>query len=109
MKYVKTNDGASTPPMYTKSKNRIYATVDENDDVKYITLHGNQWKVQNEGYNRSRQIDIKGRPHKIDGERILPHTHFGYYHNHGTIRPTKSDQKIMDNVLKEWYNFKSKK
>ena len=106
IKFVKPNDGATTAPMYTKTKSRIYATLDENDEVKYITLHGKTWKAMNEGYNRSRQIDIKGKKHKIDGDPTIPHTHFGYHHDKGTIKPTKSDQKLMDKVLTEWYNYK---
>lgn len=110
IKFVKPNSGSTTAPMYTKTKGRIYATLDDNDEVKYITTYGKTWKVLNEGYNRTSQIDLSGPSHIVNGVELKPpHTHYGYRHEeNGTAKPTAAERKIIDKVLTEWYNHKHK-
>lgn len=99
IKYVTPTSGATTAPMYTKTSDRIYATVDGEGDVKYITFY-------DDNLNRYKQIDVKGQPHKVDGKLILPHTHYGYLHDeNGTFKPTQEEVGVIDKVLIEWYNF----
>lgn len=106
IKFVRTNKGATTAPMYTKTAGRIYATIDEEGDVKFIAFYDESEKEEKK---RVKQIDLKGRPHLIDGELVIPHVHFGYLHyENGTFRPSEEEQKLIDFIIKEWYDFNSR-
>ncbi|MCC4345075.1 hypothetical protein LMB39_08665 [Limosilactobacillus reuteri] len=100
IKFVSINGGKSaTPPMETMTKKRIYVTINDEEKIKSIDFYNDSGK-------RVKQIDVTGRPHIIDGERVLPHTHFGYFHEEtgGTKRATKSEQELIDKVKRIWNN-----
>lgn len=44
IKFVRYNNGSATAPMETMSKNRIYATIDYNGNVKYISFYDKENK-----------------------------------------------------------------
>ena len=99
IKFVRNNTGSTTAPMETMSKNRIYATIDYKNDVKYISFYDKQNK-------RNKQIDLD-HYHNINGKKEKPHTHVGYIHDeYGTRNPNSSEGKIIENVLSAWYNRK---
>jgi len=94
---------AAKTPMETRAKGRIYVTVTTDGGLKAITSYDKVGK-------RYKQIDISGRPHTINGKRILPHTHVGYEHDeHGTNNPSEKERKLVDKVLSIWNNKNSKK
>lgn len=99
IKFVKYNDSKSAKtPQETMTKGRVYVTVNENGDLKAITYYDKSGK-------RIKQIDISGKPHKIDGKWILPHSHYGYYHDEkGTFKLTKGERDIIDKVINLWNN-----
>lgn len=100
IKFVSINGGKSaTPPMETMTRKRIYVTINNQEKIKSIDFYDDSGK-------RVKQIDVTGRPHKIDGEQVLPHTHFGYFHeeNGGTKRVTKSERELIDKVKRIWNN-----
>ena len=103
IKYVTPTSGTLTAPMFTQTQGRVYATIDDHNDVKYITYY-------DKALNRYKQADIKGRKHIINGKPRLPHVHYGYYHDeHGTFKPTKKEQRLIEKIVTEWYNFNSRK
>ena len=102
IKFVQSNSGSAKTPMETMTHGRVYATVNDRDQVKAITYYDKHNK-------RYKQIDIIGKKHEVDGEKIIPHTHKGYVHDeHGTKAPSAKQQKMIDRVLKAWQNRKSK-
>lgn len=98
IKFVQYKDAKSAkPPMETKTSGRVYATVNENGEVKYISYYDKHNK-------RSKQIDVIGKKHTIDGRPEIPHTHVGYLHEeHGTRLLTSKEKKMVERVLKIWY------
>lgn len=97
IKYVRYNDGSTTAPMETMTRNRVYATVDYKDEVKHISFYDNENK-------RYKQIDLD-HYHKIDGVKKKHHTHQGYFHDEfGTRIPNSTEEKIVEKVLSEWHN-----
>lgn len=99
IKFVKYNNGATTAPMETRAKNRIYVTVTKQNKVKHIDFYKNG--------KRYKQIDVIGKPHYIDGVAVLPHTHFGYKHDeNGTYHPTKEENDLIAKVQNMWKNRK---
>lgn len=102
IKFVKSVTGNAKAPMETMTKGRIYVTVNEKDELKYITFFDRQNK-------RRRQIDLMGNFHIIDGEKVLPHVHKGYIHNeNGDRKLTKKEQTIVERVKRTWYNRNNK-
>ncbi len=101
IKFVKYNDTTSSKtPMETMTKGRIYVTVNNENKPKNITFY-------DENNKRYKQIDLFGTPEKIDGEYVIPHTHYGYWHKeNGTKRPTTDEQKMIDRIMRIWYNKK---
>ena len=94
IKFVKPNEGSTTAPIETQSKNRIYVTLDYKDEPKFVTYYDEDGK-------RYKQIDLTGQPHKIDGVPKLPHTHMGYNHNENGDRDlTEDERKIVDRIKK---------
>ena len=83
IKFVKYNNSKSAKtPMETMTKERIYVTVNNNNELSSITYYDNKGK-------RNRQIDLK---HKHDGN--VPHIHIGYEHNEkGTRKLSTTEQK----------------
>lgn len=99
IKFVKHLNGSATNPMKTRTKNRVYVSVNKNNKIKAISFYKNE--------KRYKQIDISGKPHYIDGKPVLPHTYYGYVHSeNGTFEPTKREMKIIENVKKTWNNEK---
>ena len=102
IKYVKSNTGAARAPVETMTKGRVYATVNEKNQVKSISYYDKHNK-------RYKQIDVSGQPHLVNGKLTLPHVHIGYLHDEGGTRaPTKKEQKFIERVLKTWYYHNSK-
>lgn len=103
IKFVRYKDGASKAPMETMSKNRIYATVNNQNEVRNISFYDKDNK-------RYKQIDLEGKPHIINGVPTLPHTHFGYIHaENGTDKLSKAERRVIDRVKKTWDNFNKSK
>ena len=99
IKFVRYNNGSATAPMETMSKNRIYATIDYKENVKYISFYDKENK-------RYKQIDLD-HYHKVNGIKEKPHSHYGYIHDeNGTQKPNASDREIIDRVERIWQNKK---
>lgn len=99
IKFVKRNEGSTTAPLETMIKGRIYATVDKENEIKYISFYDQNNK-------RYKTIEVKGRPHR--GIKT-PHIHYGYEHQEydpkqSKLIPTNKDISIIDKVKKAWYN-----
>lgn len=94
VKYKLSNQ--ATAPMETKTKNRIYVTVNDKNEIKYISFYDSKGKRQS-------QIDVSGKPHTINGRRELPHVHLGYEHNENGNRViTNSEKLLVDKVKNLW-------
>ncbi len=97
IKYVKYKNGSATAPLETMSKGRVYALVNDKNEVKSISYYDKHQK-------RYKQIDLD-HPHKIDGKWIQPHTHYGYMHDEkGSKQLTSSQKKMVDRIVTTWYN-----
>lgn len=99
IKFVRYNDSsAAKTPMETMTKGRIYVTVTTDNRLKAITRYDKENK-------RYKQIDLIGQEHLIGGEKVIPHSHLGYWHyEYGTKTPSDRDQKLIDKVRKIWNN-----
>lgn len=101
IKFVKYNNGSTTAPMETMTKNRVYATLDYKNEVKHISYYDKQNK-------RYKQIDID-HYHDVNGIKEKPHTHKGYIHDeHGTVKPSMSEKKMIEKVIKIWQDRNKK-
>lgn len=99
IKIIKRLDGNTTAPMETMTKGRIYATVDKNNNIKFITFYD----VENE---RNKQIDVKGPRHKLID---TPHTHIGYEHDEVATRNINEEEmKIVNYALQLWNKRRKK-
>lgn len=97
--YVKHNGTSVTAPMETRTRGRIYVTLDKDNNVKHITFY------DKETGERIKQIDVRGRKHN----GMIPHTHLGYEHDeHGTRQLNPKEQKIVDRIIDDW-NSKRKR
>lgn len=86
--------------METMTRGRVYVLIGKNDEPRAVTYYDKSNK-------RYKQIDIKGRPHKIDGKYVLPHTHYGYFHDEGgTDRLTAKEKRSVDRIVLYWYHHK---
>lgn len=99
IKFIKQNEASSIKtPMETMTKDRIYVTLGKNDEPKSITQYSK------DGLRR-KQIDLNGKPHKINGKWELPHTHKGYWHDEeGTRVLTKEEKNLVAKINKIWKN-----
>ena len=99
VKVVKANTGGANSPMETATAGRIYATVDKDNDIKFITFYDANGE-------RIKQIDIKGKKH----QGALPHTHNGYEHDEYGTYPgmTDKDKRTVENILKNWNRHRKK-
>lgn len=99
IKFVKYNDSKSAKtPLETMTKNRVYVTVNDKNELKAITYYDDVGK-------RMKQVDITGAKHKINGKDTIPHTHEGYLHaEKGTRGLTKKETELVDKVKKIWEN-----
>lgn len=97
VKFVKINEGATTAPMETMTKGRIYVTVGKNDTLKSISWYSKDGK-------RRKQIDLT-HAHKIDGKRERPHVHLGYKHDEGGNRTlTLGELHLARKIERVWAN-----
>ena len=97
IKFIKHNNGSATAPMETQTKGRIYTIINAQNKIKSIAFYRNG--------KRYKQIDVTGKPHFIDGNAVLPHTHFGYVHSeNGTDYPTEEENKIIAKAKRIWKN-----
>ena len=101
IKFVQRIGDSASAPLETMTKGRVYATVNTADEVKYISYYDTENK-------RIKTIDLD-KPHK----GISPHVHHGYNHNEndgpkGATGLSTKERKMVDNVLKTWYNRKGK-
>ncbi len=99
IKFIKQNENTSiNTPMETITKGRVYVTLGKDNMPKSITYYDGVGK-------RNKQIDIVGKPHKIKGKYVIPHTHKGYLHyEHGTSNPSPKEIKMIERVIKTWHN-----
>ncbi|HEN5913937.1 hypothetical protein WA04_00720 [Streptococcus agalactiae] len=98
IKFVRNESGSASSPMETRSKRRIYVTINKKDNIKAITFYDKKLK-------RSRQIDVSGNKHYVDGKRIIPHVHKGYLHNENGDRDLSiNERKLLVRVKRIWDN-----
>ncbi len=101
VKFIKQNDEAASnkTPMETMTRARVYVLIGKNDAPKAVTYYDNANK-------RYKQIDIEGRPHKIDGKYVLPHAHYGYWHDEvgGSKNLTAKEKRSVDRIVSYWYH-----
>lgn len=82
-----------TAPMDTRTKGRIYVTVNEHDQLTFITFY-KQGK-------RKAQIDLT-KPHNDLG---VPHIHKGYIHDeNGTRKSNLQEKRLVEKVQNLWHN-----
>lgn len=97
IKYVAVNEGSSTAPLETMTRGRVYVTVNESEQtLKAITFYDRENK-------RFRQIDLD-HYHKINNKSEKPHVQADYYHDGEASLPTEKDRRLIDKVMKKWYN-----
>lgn len=85
----------------TQTKGRVYAEVNNKNEVKTIYYFDNDLK-------KKKSIDLRHYH-----EKMKPHTHHGYIHNEndglkGATNLTPKERKMVERVLKLWYNNKGK-
>ena len=98
VKFVRSISGSAKTPMETRTKGRVYVTVSERNILKSITFYDRKNK-------RRRQIDLAGRPHKINGKYTIPHVHKGYVHNeNGDRNLSHKEQRLVAKINKIWDN-----
>lgn len=101
IKFVRFKDsGSAKTPQETMTKGRVYVTVNARDVPIAITYYG-------EG-KRVKTIDLT---HVHAG--MKPHTHHGNIHNEndgpkGATNLTTKELKMVERILKIWYNSLSK-
>lgn len=100
IKFVRYNDAKSAKtPMETMTRNRVYVTVNNKDEIMAITYHDKDNK-------RKKQIDLTHMHKQIKGN----HTHDGYEHEeNGTRRLNVKEKKMVERVNKLWLNRSGKK
>lgn len=109
IKFVKMNkiDGmnsATTAPMETMTKNRVYVTIsNDTGKPKFVSYYDKNNK-------RYKQIDLSGKTHYVGKKKLdPPHTHLGYEHEeNGSRRLSVKERKMVANVWKLWDNHTSK-
>ncbi|MDB6263662.1 hypothetical protein [Lactobacillus amylovorus] len=100
IKFVRYNGNPSTAPMETQTKNRIYVTVNQENKLKSITFYADG--------KRYKQIDLD-HFHKINGRRVKPHVHLGYFHNeNGDDDVNAEESRLVDKVHRIWDNQRRK-
>lgn len=100
IKFVVGKNDSATAPRETKTEGRIYVTVNKKNELKYITFYDKSGK-------KSKQVDLSGNAHIINGKKTLPHTHRGY--NHEDVRNvTASEKAMVEKVKRIWNNYLSR-
>lgn len=95
IKYVKSNSNSVTAPTETQTKGRIYVTVNNKDELRYVTFYDNNNK-------RYKQIDLQ--KHIINGKLKEYHKHSGYKHNGKPTELNKREYKLVEKIYNKWYN-----
>ncbi len=102
IKFVMYNDGSATAPMETMTKGRVYATINAKNEIKSISFYDKK-------NGRYKQVD-RGHFHMVNGKKLDPHTHKGYWHDEkGTYELSPKEAKMFDRVQKIWYYYLSRK
>lgn len=102
VKFLERNQGRGSAPLETMAKERIYATIDSEGKVGYITYYDETGK-------KYKQIDVDKHPHIEKGVPLgRIHTHLGYLHDErGSRRLTEDEQNLVQRVLKIWKEHKN--
>lgn len=98
IKFLRYNEStAAKSPMETMTSGRVYVTVNGHDVPTVITYYDKANK-------RTKSIDLT---HEHMGKS--PHAHEGYIHaENGTRGLTEKERKMVERVLKIWYDRHSK-
>ncbi len=108
IKFIKFNFGTATAPFETMTKGRVYVTINNKDEPKFITYHD---KIN----KRFVQIDLIGKAHYVvlKGKRVklkTPHKHKGYEHDEkGTFDLSDRNKKMVERVTKTWKYYMDSK
>lgn len=102
IRFVKANDGSATAPLETMTRGRVYVTVNESDQLKFISYYDTSNR-------RVKQIDLD-KPHK----GVSPHTHHGYNHSEndsakGFANLTTEEKKLLEKINRIWHNRRNNK
>ncbi|MDD3588254.1 MAG: hypothetical protein PHQ75_13815 [Thermoguttaceae bacterium] len=102
IKFLERNQGRGSAPLETMTKGRIYATLDSEGKVGYITYYDETGK-------KFKQIDVDKHEHFDDGVSLgRVHTHMGYLHDENGSRKLTEDENILvQRVLKKWEEYKN--
>jgi hypothetical protein len=94
IKFVRYNGSLSAKaPQETRTRGRVYVTVNAQDDLTSITYYDTEGK-------RTKTVDLN---HAHD--RKQPHVHHGYNHSEdGTTGLSPKEIALVDFVRKTWYN-----
>jgi hypothetical protein len=109
IKFVVSKEKNTTAPMETRTRNRVYVTLNYDGKPKFISYYDKDNK-------RYKQVDLD---HIHKG--MSPHTHHGYFHNEndtskGAARSTTKEKaliKLVNDVWKEkktnvWTRWKNR-
>ena len=100
IKFIRYIDASNAKaPLETMSRGRIYAIIDSDNQMKYITKYSDDGR-------KYLQIDVIGKPHLVNGKKIIPHVHLGYVHDeNGTRELTKREYQLVEKILRIWENM----
>lgn len=98
IKVVRSIDRTLRAPRVARTKGRVYATIDNTGDIRYITFYNSEGE-------KKKQIDVKGRSHNGVG---VPHTHEGLDHDAGFHEPSNKEQEVIDKALSSWARTRKK-
>lgn len=97
IKFVVKNRKDAESLMETKTPNRVYVEINNENDIKSIYYMG-------KNLMRSKTIDTQ-HMHK----EMIPHTHHGYFHNErdgekGATKLDEKEKKLLEKVTRIWKN-----
>lgn len=95
IKYVVNVGQNTTAPMETMTANRVYVTLSQQGEPKFISYYDKENK-------RKKQIDLD-KPH----QGVSPHTHHGYEHNEndsskGYANLTTKERQMVERITNTW-------
>lgn len=89
------NKGNAKAPYDSMVRGRIYAILNKNNDIQYITQHPRR--------KRADQIDLGGRAHVVNGEPLVEHIHIGYEHQGSTVRVlNEAEKRLVNRIVTKW-------
>ena len=104
IKFITPISGSASTPLETKTRGRIYVTINARNSIKAITYYDKSNK-------KYKQVDVTGNPHNINGKLELPHTHLGYDKHNTNEKSTRvltsKEKKMVDRVVKSWNHYLS--